>query len=221
MDGNGRWAEKRNLPKIMGHRAGARRVEEIIEICAKKGIKALTLYTFSSENWKRPKPEVDSLMALLEENLRNEWKKLHENNIRFNAIGRIYQLPAKLVRELERVMDLTRDNDGLILTLALNYGGRQEIVDAVLKICELSKENTELTGNLDEAGFGRFLYTGDLPQLDLIIRTSGEMRLSNFLLWQAAYAELFVTDVLWPDFGADEFEKALDTFLLRERRFGG
>ncbi len=220
MDGNGRWAKKRNLPRVMGHRSGGKAVDAIIEACARLGIKALTLYTFSSENWKRPKEEVETLMELLKRSLKENTKKLNDNNIKFNVIGRLEDFSASLRDEIMRVIDATSANTGMILTLALNYGGRQEILDAVKKSHEKAKEPGADISSWEEKDFEEFLYTGGLPDLDLIIRTSGEMRLSNFLLWQSAYAEFYVTDTLWPDFSAGELEKALNEYAKRERRFG-
>lgn len=216
MDGNGRWAKKRNLPRIIGHQKGVETVDVITEACARLGIKALTLYTFSSENWKRPKKEVDALMSLLEKTLREKKDRIKANNMRFNVIGRISDLPEHLKDTIEEVKKETSGNSGMILTLALSYGGRQEILDAAKAAYEEKKSGS----TLEEADFEKFLYTRGLPGLDLVIRTSGEMRLSNFLLWQAAYAELYVTDVLWPDFDGMELEKALEEYKKRERKFG-
>ena len=215
MDGNGRWAKKRNLPRIMGHRAGAKTVDVITEACARMGIKALTLYTFSTENWKRPKEEVDALMDLLEGALKKNTEKMVRNNIKFNVIGRVNELSDKLQNGIKDSLEKTSANSGMTLTLALNYGGRQEILDAVKSFSEESKGKA-----LHEEGFEEFLYTKGLPDPDLVIRTSGEMRLSNFLLWQTAYSEFYVTDTLWPDFNQDELEKALEEYTRRERRFG-
>ncbi|MEA3488724.1 MAG: isoprenyl transferase [Candidatus Omnitrophota bacterium] len=220
MDGNGRWARKRKLPRIMGHRSGAKAVDRVTEKCARLGIKALTLYAFSAENWKRPKEEVDALMDLLRQNLKKNIERLRKNNIRFNVIGRISSLSDPLKREIKDTIERTRDNTGMVLTLALNYGGRQEILDAVKAVCQNTHEESLDVSSWEDADFGKYLYTGDLPDPDLIIRTSGEMRLSNFLLWQAAYAEFYFTDTLWPDFGAAEMEKALKEYERRERRFG-
>jgi len=221
MDGNGRWAKKRNLPKVMGHKEGVETAARVAEICAERGVKALTLYTFSTENWKRPQKEVNALMSLLEENLKSGWKKLNENNIKFNVIGRLDQLSVTLRDEICRVMRLTAENTGLTLSLAINYGGRQEIFDAA-RIFSQKIYARELDADaVDEDDFAACLYTSNLPDLDLIIRTSGEKRLSNFLLWQAAYSEIYLTDVLWPDFGAQEMELALEDYKKRERRFGG
>ncbi|MBU0570962.1 MAG: isoprenyl transferase [Candidatus Omnitrophica bacterium] len=221
MDGNGRWATQRGLPKIMGHRAGAKNVVKITEACARNGVSALTLYAFSSENWNRPRAEVDALMSLLQENLKNNLDKLISNNLRFNVIGRRVELSSALNDEIERAKNATSANTGMVLTLAVNYGGRQEIVDAACAFCRESGKKDASDIVLAEADFEKFLYTKNLPDLDIIIRTSGEMRLSNFLLWQAAYSEFYVTDVLWPDFNIRELEKALDEFSKRARRFGG
>lgn len=220
MDGNRRWAEKKNLPGIVGHHAGVKSVDLITEACARAGVKALTLYTFSTENWKRPKEEVDLLLNLLRENLRDKAEKLCANNIIFNVIGRIEEFPPKLKEEIEKAIETTSKNTGMVLTLALNYGGRREILDAVAKACARSREKGFDISSLKEEDFAEYLYTGDLPDPDLIIRTSGEKRLSNFLLWQAAYSEIYVTDTLWPDFNEKELEKAFNEYSERSRRFG-
>lgn len=220
MDGNGRWAKKRNLPRLMGHRSGMKTVDKIIAFCVELGIKALTLYTFSAENWKRPKREVDTLMKLLEQALRENSEKIRKRNIKFNVIGRLDILPLFLRDMIQRLQKETFENSGMILTLALNYGGRQEILDAVKGICEKSLNSKQDISCLSEKDFEKFLYTNGLPELDLIIRTSGEMRLSNFLLWQSAYSEFYVTDILWPDFSADELKKILKEYDKRDRRFG-
>jgi undecaprenyl diphosphate synthase len=220
MDGNRRWAKGRNLPEIMGHRAGIKSVDRITETCARLGIKALTLYTFSTENWKRPKAAVKVLLSLLEESLKNYIKKVKQNNLRLNVIGRIDKFPSGLRDQLKEAMEETSSNTGMVLTLALNYGGRQEILDAAFALYKRAKEKDLDIPSLEEEDFEKFLYTADLPNLDLIIRTSGEMRLSNFLLWQAAYSEIYVTDVLWPDFDEKEMEKALNEYTKRTRRFG-
>ena len=221
MDGNGRWAKKRNLPRIMGHRSGVDTVDAITEACARLGVKVLTLYTFSSENWKRPRKEVDALMDLFKQSSRKREKKLMDGNIRFNVIGQLDAFGQALKSEIDDLVEKTASNTGMVLTLALNYGGRQEILEAVRRVCKESKEGDLDISSMDEKNFAEYLYTGKLPDPDLIIRTSGEMRLSNFLLWQAAYAELYVTDTLWPDFDAGELEKALKEYKRRERRFGG
>ena len=220
MDGNGRWAKKKNLPRILGHRAGVKTANSIIEACTRKGIKALTLYTFSVENWNRPKKEVDALMNLLGRMLKENSKKMKENNIRFNVIGQIDGLPDSLSAVIKDTMSETSSNEGMILTLALNYSGRVEILDAVKRILADGKNNVESVSSWTEKEFEKFLYTNNLPEVDLIIRTSGEMRISNFLLWQSAYAEFYVTDILWPDFKVDDLDKALEEYQNRDRRFG-
>jgi len=215
MDGNGRWAAARGLPRVAGHKAGVDSVREIVRAAGDLGIKALTLYSFSTENWLRPAEEVSDLMGILSWALKKETLELHKSNVRLGAIGRLDALP-KLVRsELDMAIARLKDNTGLRLTLALNYGGRQEIVDAANKALDSGVKT------LDEEAIGRGLYTADLPELDLVIRTSGEMRISNFLLWQAAYAELYVTPVLWPDFRKEHLAAALADFAQRDRRFGG
>lgn len=221
MDGNGRWASKRNLPKIIGHNKGAEVVDTLAEYCSKIGVKALTLYSFSTENWKRPKEEVNTLMNLLSSQLKAKSNKLSENNMRFNVIGRTNELPEKLQKEIKKTIEQTKNNDGMILTLAINYGGRQEILDSIKMLFEKAKNEGFSIEDINEESFNDFLYTKDLPELDLMIRTSGEMRLSNFLLWQVAYSELYITDVLGPDFTTKELENAFIAFNNRERRFGG
>ena len=215
MDGNGRWARKRGLPRLMGHRAGVKSVREAVETAASLGLRVLTLYAFSSENWSRPRAEVQALMRLLREYLRKEVRELNDQNIRLEAIGRVDALPEAARKELDRAREATRKNTGLILVLALNYGGRQEIVEAIRRI------PPAVRAEIDERRFSQFLDTAAYPDPELLIRTSGEMRLSNFLLWQAAYTELWVTDVLWPDFRKRHFHEALIDYQKRERRFGG
>jgi undecaprenyl diphosphate synthase len=217
MDGNGRWARKRRLPRIAGHRAGIVSVREIVESCAHLDVESLTVYAFSKENWKRPKAEVDFLMDLLREYVRKELEELRLNNVRVQAIGRIQDLPKMVQEELARTVAATRDNTGLVFNLALSYGGRAEIVDACRSLIRAGVAPETLTEEI----FAAHLYTAGLPDPDLVIRTGGEMRLSNFLLWQIAYAELVVTDVLWPDFRKRDFFQALLEFQRRERRFGG
>ncbi|MGB7297172.1 MAG: polyprenyl diphosphate synthase, partial [Candidatus Aminicenantales bacterium] len=217
MDGNGRWAEKRRMPRIEGHRAGSKAVKEVVEACARLGIPFLTLYAFSKENWKRPKREVARLWRLLEDYLQKQDKELIKNKIRLLVIGEREGIPAPVQRELERVEALTRAHDGLTIVLALNYSGRSEIVDAVKRILQSPGVNPE---SLDEAVFARHLDTAGIPDPDLLIRTSGELRISNFLLWQIAYSEIWITPVLWPDFRRREFLRALLDFQKRERRFG-
>lgn len=216
MDGNGRWARKRGLPRIEGHRNGIKRVNEIIDAAAEQKLEAVTFYTFSMENWQRPVKEVNALMRFLSMYLENEMKRLHKMNVVFRAIGDIKRLPSRVRKLISKFEDLTKDNTGLIVTSALSYGGRAEIVNAVKNII---KEGVPVD-DIDEAVVKEHLYTTGIPDPDLIIRTSGEMRISNFLLWQAAYAELYFTDILWPDFGRDEFISALVEFQNRERRFG-
>ncbi len=216
MDGNGRWAKKRKLPRIEGHRSGAESVQEVVETSARLGIKYLTLYAFSKENWKRPKTEVATLWKLLLEYLKKEDKVLMENQFKLNVIGQISEIPQNTRKELERVMEITKDNGRLVVTLALNYSGRQEILDAVKRIGS-DKIKAE---NLNEDLFSRYLYTSKIPDPDLLIRTSGEFRVSNFLLWQIAYSEIWITSVLWPDFRREHMLQALVDFQKRERRFG-
>jgi undecaprenyl diphosphate synthase len=217
MDGNGRWARHRNLPRVEGHRAGAKSVREVVEACARTGVSVVTLYAFSRENWKRPKREVNTLWNLLEEYLKKEDKTLIKNKFRLMVIGQRDGLPAAARRQLDRVEALTRDNTRLTVVLALNYSGRAEIVDAVKKIITAGGVGPEA---LDESIFARHLYTAGLPDPDLLIRTSGEYRISNFLLWQIAYAEIWITPVYWPDFRKAHFLRALVDFQKRERRFG-
>jgi len=217
MDGNGRWAKKRKLPRIEGHRAGAKSVRKIVETCARLGIKFLTLYAFSKENWKRPKKEVATLWKLLENYLKKEDKVLVKNQFRLKVIGQREAIPLFAKKELERVEELTKDNNNLTIILALNYGGREEIVDAVRKICE---DKDFDMNSLDEEGFSQYLYTNHFPDPDLLIRTSGELRISNFLLWQIAYSEIWFTKVFWPDFRKKQMLQALVDYQKRERRFG-
>jgi undecaprenyl diphosphate synthase len=220
MDGNGRWAQKRGLPRVEGHRAGIASVREAVETCARLGVPVLTLYAFSVENWKRPKTEVDVLMKLLKQYLRLELGTLMRNDIRFQVLGRMPELPSDVVDELRSGMERTRDNRGLLFNIALNYGGRAEIVDACRGIVQEALARGQLP-DLDEESFSRHLYTSGIADPDLLIRTSGELRISNFLLWQIAYAEIWVTETLWPDFRkADLFEAIID-FQKRERRYGG
>ena len=216
MDGNGRWADRRGLPKVEGHRQGARQVSEVLEAAQEAGVEFLTLYAFSTENWKRPPSEVAALMGLLEEFLDDKLPELMEKNVRLRTVGRTDGLPAGARRKLLAVIKATADNTAGTVHLGLNYAGRAEIVDAVNRI--LSEKPT---GKIDENSFRNYLYAPDIPDPELMIRTSGELRLSNFLLWQLSYAELYVTDTLWPDFGKAEFRKALDAFAGRDRRFGG
>ena len=219
MDGNGRWARRRLLPRVSGHRAGIKSVRETVETCARLKIENLTLYAFSIENWKRPKEEVDTLMALLKEYLEKELKTLMDNNIVFRVIGRMSDLYPSVVTELEKVIRTTSRNDGMIFNLALSYSGRAEIIDACRKIIETVKVKGEIP-DLDEEYFSGCLYTSGLPDPDLLIRTSGELRISNFLLWQIAYSEIWVTDALWPDFRKRDLFQAIVDYQGRERRYG-
>jgi undecaprenyl diphosphate synthase len=216
MDGNGRWAQVRRLPRVAGHREGSKAVRAVIETSARLGIPVLTLYAFSAENWKRPASEVGTLMSLLEEYLRKELHTLQENDISFHAIGRIHELPASVQRELKETETATAANQGMKLVIALNYSGRLELVDAVNRL--LTKDRRE---PVTEQELTENLYTAGLPDPDLMIRTSGEMRISNFLLWQIAYSEIYVTDVLWPDFRPTHLLEAVLNFQRRERRYGG
>jgi undecaprenyl diphosphate synthase len=219
MDGNGRWAKKRRLPRIAGHRAGIRAVRQSVEACARLGVPFLTLYAFSVENWKRPHTEITLLMSLLREYLKKEISELNRQNIRLSVIGRIHELPKPVQRDLESALESTRRNTGLRLTLALNYGARAELVDAVRELLSKAIQNGDVI--IDEAALSSHLYTRDLPDPDLLIRTSGELRLSNFLLWQAAYSEFWVTETLWPDFTQADLFQAIIDYQKRERRYGG
>ncbi len=220
MDGNGRWAQKRHLPRIAGHRSGTQSARTTIETCARLKIEALTLYAFSVENWRRPKTEIDFLMALLREYLRKEMPLIQKNEIRMRFLGRLDELPAAVQKDAREAMEKTAGNKGMVLCVALNYGGRAEIVDAMNAI--LSERNGHAAPNkVTEEQLSRHLYTEGLPDPDLLIRTSGDMRVSNFLLWQIAYAEIFVTETLWPDFNRARLLEALLEFQKRERRYGG
>lgn len=216
MDGNGRWARRRLLPRIMGHRAGVKSVRMAVETSGQLGIKYLTLYAFSTENWSRPKDEVNGLMSLLKEYLRKEVEELRESNVRLHTVGRTHELPEECQEELSRAIEATKNCTGLSLVLALNYGGRAEIIDAVNKAISDVKK-----GPVSESKFRSFFYLPELPDVDLLIRTSGEQRVSDFLIWQSAYAEFFVTNRFWPDFRKIDFLKAIRDFTGRERRFGG
>jgi undecaprenyl diphosphate synthase len=220
MDGNGRWAKQRGLPRIEGHRAGAESVRRIVQACGELGVEYLTLYAFSVENWNRPKPEVSALMRLLEFYLKEEIPELQKNNVRLAAIGRLHELPLRAQRQLEKSITALSKNTGLTLVLALSYGGRAELVDAMRALgCEIKAGRLDIS-DIDESAVTRHLYTRNLPDPDLLIRTSGEMRVSNFLLWQISYAEIYVTDTLWPDFRKPELEAALADYSKRHRRFG-
>ena len=221
MDGNGRWAKSRHLPRVSGHRQGIKSVREIVETSARIGLRVLTLYAFSVENWKRPKTEVDTLMHLLREYLHKELRTLMKNNIRFHVIGRWHELANEVARDLQWGMDETRNNTGLLFNIALNYGGRTELVDSFRKIFhELGARGSD-GSEISEELISQNLYTAGMPDPDLLIRTSGELRISNYLLWQIAYAEIWVTDVLWPDFRKVHLYQAILDYQKRERRYGG
>jgi undecaprenyl diphosphate synthase len=222
MDGNGRWARRRNLPRVAGHRAGIEPVRTTVETCSRLGIQALTLYAFSVENWKRPRTEVDMLWRLLRIYLRRELPELMRNGIRFTCMGRLDGLPPQVRQDLENSIDATRSNNGLRLNVAINYSGRSELVDAVNAIVEDARLKGRLRDlHIDEESIAARLYTAGLPDPDLLIRTSGEKRISNFRLWQIAYAELYVTDTLWPDFRRTDLLDAILDYQKRDRRFGG
>ncbi len=220
MDGNGRWAKQKGLVRVMGHENGTKAVREAVEASAELGIKNLTLYAFSTENWKRPKLEVQTLMKLLVRSLKKEIKTLQDNNIKLSAIGCLKDLPNKAYEELQDVIEKTKDNTNMTLTLALSYGSREEIVKVIKELSLKVKNNIISPESIDESIINKHLYTQNLPDVDLLIRTSGEQRISNFLLWQIAYAELYFTDILWPDFKKENLYKALITYQNRERRFG-
>ncbi len=220
MDGNGRWAKQKGMLRALGHENGTKSVRRTVECCAKIGIENLTLYAFSTENWNRPKLEVDTLMRLLVHSLKNELKTLQDNNIRLNTIGNTTLLPKSIQKELNEVIEKTKSNSRMILTLALSYGSREELLSVVKNICYKVKNNIISIDALDESIINQHLYTHNLPDVDLLIRTSGEHRISNFLLWQIAYAELFFTDVLWPDFTEEHLYEAIISYQKRERRFG-
>jgi undecaprenyl diphosphate synthase len=221
MDGNGRWARQRGLPRVEGHARGVHSVRATVEECCRLGVGHLTLYCLSSENWKRPQAELDFLMALLEQYLVQERAEILDQNIRFGTIGRRDGLPAPVLREIDENVRLTRDNTGMGLCLAINYGGRTELIDAVRALARQARAGTLDPDAIDEAAVGAALYTAGLPDPDLLIRTAGEMRVSNFLLWQISYAELWVTEKCWPDFDREVLHKALRDYAARERRFGG
>ena len=222
MDGNGRWAQSRGLSRVAGHRAGVEAVRAAVDTSARLGLGALTLYAFSTENWKRPRREVDALMHMLKRYLRLELEEIHRQNIRFQTIGRTNELPASVRREIQKAVESTANNGGLVLSVALNYGGRAEIIDA----CRAAVARLQLAGRapaeeLSEEHVERELYTRGLPDVDLVVRTSGEMRISNFLLWQVAYSEIYVTNTLWPDFRRANLLEAVIEYQHRNRRFGG
>ena len=220
MDGNGRWAEQKGMPRIFGHQNGVTAVRKIVEAASKFNIKYLTLFTFSVENWDRPRSEVDTLMGLLVQTLKDEFEDMFKNNIKLHAIGDLDTLPGEVKEELYTIIESTKDNTGMTLTLALSYGGKQEIFKAIKEISEKVKNDVICLDNFDDSVINDHLYTSNLPDVDLLIRTSGEKRISNFLLWQIAYAELYFTDVYWPDFTEEDLEKAIVEYQNRERRFG-
>ncbi len=220
MDGNGRWAKQQGLLRALGHESGTKSVKIIIEASAKLGIEFLTLYAFSTENWNRPKLEVETLMRVLINSLKKELTTLQKNNIKLTAIGNLEKLPKSAQKELLDVIDKTKDNTQMTLTLALSYGSREELVHAVRNICSKVKNNIISIDTIDDSIINEHLYTQNLPDVDLLIRTSGEHRISNFLLWQIAYAELYFTDILWPDFKEQDLYEAIVSYQKRERRFG-
>lgn len=220
MDGNGRWAKKRFLPRNAGHKAGVETVRRMLTICAEKGVEVLTLFTFSSENWRRPKEEVSLLMSLFMMALKREVKILHKNNVRLRLIGAQDAFPEKLQKLVSDAERLTKDNSGITLVIAANYGGRWDIVDTTKRLAKQVQEGTLQVEDINETLFQEHLSLGDLPEPDLFIRTGGEKRISNFLMWQLAYTELYFTDTLWPDFDKAAFMEALESFSSRERRFG-
>ena len=217
LDGNGRWAEQRGLPRHKGHQAGVKNIRPIIEYLGHEGIQFVTLYAFSTENWKRPDDEVSGLFRLLERTIGKESRELHKNNVRIRHIGSLEGISEKLEKSIRKALDLTANNTGMTVGVAFNYGGRAEILEATRRIMKsgISPED------LDEKLFGEYLYTADFPEVDMVIRTGGEYRTSNFLIWQAAYSEYYFTPVLWPDFNQQHIREALDTFKKRQRRFGG
>jgi undecaprenyl diphosphate synthase len=220
MDGNGRWAKEQGLQRILGHESGAETVREITRECSRLGVGRLTLYAFSAENWKRPLREVDFLMKLLEQYLVQERKEIMENNIRFTSIGRLDELPEGVRKQLQGTIDLSAKNTGMVLSLALAYGGRKEIVDAVRRLAQEVKEGKRSPEDIDEQAIAGYLYDPAAPDPDLLIRTGGDLRVSNFLLWQISYTELWVTPVRWPDFKKENLYEAIREFSKRDRRFG-
>ena len=221
MDGNGRWAKQRMLPRSMGHRAGVEALRDVIKTASNIGIKYLTLYAFSTENWKRPDSEISILMNLLIEYLRKEIAELHHNNVKIRTIGNIAQLPDEVIVEIDKAVAKTKFNNGLCVNIALNYGGRGEILGAIKEIGKKIENNEIDIDEIDEALVGSLLYTADIPDPELLIRTSGEIRLSNFLLWQCAYSEFWFTGIYWPDFKGEHLLEAISDYQNRQRRFGG
>jgi len=221
MDGNGRWAKQRGLNRVAGHRQGVERVKEIVRAAAKLGVEVLTFFAFSTENWQRPKNEISALMRYLDNFLTKEIAQLDKNNVRFIVIGRKDPIPKYLQLKIKKAQERTKDNNGLTVVLAVNYGGRQEIVDAAKKFARDVLARKAAADGLDDEGFSRYLYTAGLPDPDLLIRTSSELRISNFLLWQLSYTEFYFVEKFWPDFGVDELKEAIRRYQKRERRFGG
>lgn len=220
MDGNGRWAKRQGLPRIMGHKRGVDALKDLLRCCQDWGIQALTAYAFSTENWKRPQEEVDFLMTLFQRVLRQELREMVEENVQIKFVGNLQELPRSLQQEISRSMEETKDNRGIRFSVATNYGGRQEILQACQAIAKLVQQGLLQPNEINEQVFESHLYTAGITDPDLLIRTSGEMRLSNFLLWQMAYGEIYITDALWPDFNRAEFHRALCAYQQRERRFG-
>ena len=220
MDGNGRWAKLKGKSRLFGHKNGIKSVQKIVEYATKTGINNLTLYAFSTENWNRPRKEIETLMNILIDTLKKEINKMIENNVQFKCIGDIYQFPSKVTMELQETIEKTSKNDGLVLTLALNYGFKKELIYAIKELAVKVKKNLISVENIDEKIFNNHLHSGALPSVDLLIRTSGEQRISNFLLWQVSYAELYFSEVFWPEFDENHFEKAIKCYKKRERRFG-
>ncbi|WGV28676.1 polyprenyl diphosphate synthase [Halotia branconii] len=220
MDGNGRWAKRQGLPRIMGHKAGVDALKDLLHCCKDWGIQALTAYAFSTENWKRPQEEVDFLMTLFQKVLRQELREMVEENVQIKFVGNLQALPRSLQQEISRSMEETKNNRAIRFSVATNYGGRQEILQACRAIAQKVQQGTLEPDEIDEETFEKHLYTAGITDPDLLIRTSGEMRLSNFLLWQMAYGEIYITDTLWPDFDRSEFHRALRAYQQRERRFG-
>lgn len=221
MDGNGRWAQQRGLPRIEGHRRGAESVRRVTEECARLGIEQLTLYCLSSENWKRPREELDFLLQMLQQYMIEQRQRVMEHNIRVRVIGRREALPEQVLRETDQTVAISRNNTGLVLCLAINYGGRAELVDAVRRIAQQVKCGQLDPQSIDEQTISQSLYTAGMPDPDLLIRTAGELRVSNFLLWQISYAEMWVTDLCWPDFDEAQLHAAIRAYAARQRRFGG
>lgn len=221
MDGNGRWAKSRFMPRTYGHKAGVETIRKVVKECSRLGVKYLTLYAFSTENWKRPKDEVSALMGLLVKYLRSELKELHRNNVKILTIGDISKLPDACIEELDRAKKETKDNTGLVMSLALNYGGRNDLVNAVRNISQEVLDGKISLDDIVDDTIASHLSTNESPDPDLVVRTSGEQRLSNFLLWELAYSEFYFTDIHWPDFDEKELQKAIYAYQSRDRRFGG